>query len=203
MNSNQSAQQDLAHIRKIMDSQARLLAFSGYSTVGIGVFWLGALLFLARNLDERLSRAPQNLGYVLDYLRPELMGLAGLFVLCLAVAFIFTLREARMKFETLYGKGGFNVGMGVAFFLAVGFVFCLSLLSVSALLTVAAILLLYGLLIMHVGKYSRHDILPLGLGCVVLGLFCAWTGKAWLSLLLGFGVLHLVYGLWVELRKRR
>jgi hypothetical protein len=203
MDSNQSAQQDLAHIRKIMDSRARLLTFSGYSTIGISVLWTGALILLAPDLDQRLAQAPQGLSYATKFLRPELIGLGALFLLCLAVALLFTLREAKMKYETVLNRGGVNVAAGITIFVATGLFFCLALLPVNATLTVSAILVLYGLMIVHVAKFSRFDVLPLGIGCVLLGLFCAWTGKAWLSLLLGFGLLHLMYGIWVELRKRR
>lgn len=202
MESNQSAQQDLAHIRKIMDSRARLLTFSGYSTIGIAVLWSGALTILAPGLDQRLAQAPHGLEYATKYLQPELLGLGGIFLLCLAVSMIFTIREAKMKYETVLNRGSLNVVAVISMFLATGFSFCLALLSVSATMTVAAILVLYGLMIAHVSRYSRFDVLPLGIGCVALGLFCAWTGKAWIALLLAFGLLHLIYGIWIELRKR-
>jgi hypothetical protein len=84
--------------------------------------------------------------------------------------------------------------------LVTGAVFCLILLSNHQIVLLApASLIFYGLSLVNASKYTIEDIRYLGVIEIILGLSSAW----WIDLglinwTIGFGVLHILYGLFLH-----
>jgi hypothetical protein len=78
----------------------------------------------------------------------------------------------------------------------VGGVFCLILLHHRILYLIApATLLFYGLALVNASKYTLDDLKYLGFMEIALGLLSAFFyGFGMISWMIGFGVLHIVYG---------
>lgn len=81
--------------------------------------------------------------------------------------------------------------------LGAGGLFCGILLLHAPQLIAAATLLFYGLALLNASKYTLPDMRNLGLMEIGLGLLCGFfvgTGTSLLFWALGFGVLHIIYG---------
>jgi len=88
--------------------------------------------------------------------------------------------------------------MNLAIPLLAGGAFCLLLIMRGDVLLVApALLIFYGISLLAAGKYTLDEVRYLGICEVVLGLINGFffLGDGLLFWAIGFGVLHIVYGL--------
>ena len=196
---NQKHQEDLSHIRSMMERSSRFISLSGLSGVFAGLSALiGGLyvyeLFKANGLDYFDG---EHKLYSVD-LVSELVFIA-LIILFFAVTFgiFFTIRKSRKYNLPIWTTATKKMLINLAIPLVVGGVFCLALLYHQIYVLIApATLLFYGLALINAEKYTFSDIKYLGfceliLGCVSL-FFLGYGLVFWI---IGFGVLHILYGL--------
>lgn len=196
---NQKHQKDLSHIRSMMERSSRFISLSGLSGVFAGLSALiGGLyvyqLFKANGLDYFDGK---HKFYSVD-LVSELVFIA-LIILFFALTFgiFFTIRKSRKYNLPIWTTATKKMLINLAIPLVVGGVFCLALLYHQIYVLIApATLLFYGLALVNAEKYTFSDIKYLGfcelvLGCVSL-FFLGYGLVFWI---IGFGVLHILYGL--------
>ena len=196
---NQKHQEDLSHIRSMMERSSRFISLSGLSGVFAGLSALiGGLyvhqLFKANGLDYFDGEYKL---YSVD-LVSELVFIA-LIILFFALTFgiFFTIRKSRKYSLPIWTNATKKMLINLAIPLVVGGVFCLALLYHQIYVLVApATLLFYGLALINAEKYTFSDIKYLGfcelaLGCVSL-FFLGYGLVFWI---IGFGILHILYGL--------
>lgn len=192
-------QEDLLHIRTMMERSSRFISLSGLSGVFAGlVALLGAVyvyfVFQREGIDYFAGR-----GNVFneDLVR-ELVIIAG-FILALAIlsGYIFTAKKSKEKNLKIWDQTTKRLLFNFAVPLVTGGLFCLGLLYHGMFVFLApATLIFYGLALVNASKYTFTDIQNLGYCQIVLGLlsffFLGWGLVFWAF---GFGVLHIVYGL--------
>ena len=196
---DQKHQEDLSHIRSMMERSSRFISLSGLSGVFAGLSALiGGLyvyqLFKANGLDYFDG---EDKLYSVD-LVSELVFIA-LLILFFALTFgvFFTIRKSRKYNLPVWTAATKNMLLNLAIPLMVGGVFCLALLYHQIYVLIApATLLFYGLALVNAEKYTFSDIKYLGfceliLGCVSL-FFLGYGLVFWI---IGFGILHILYGL--------
>ena len=196
---NQKHQEDLSHIRSMMERSSRFISLSGLSGVFAGLSALIGglyvyLLFKANGLDYFDG---EHKLYSVD-LVSELVFIA-LIILFFALTFgiFFTIRKSRKYNLPIWTTATKKMLVNLAISLLVGGVFCLALLYHQMYVLIApATLLFYGLALINAEKYTFSDIKYLGfcelaLGCVSL-FFLGYGLVFWI---IGFGVLHILYGL--------
>jgi len=196
---DQKHQEDLSHIRSMMERSSRFISLSGLSGVFAGLSALiGGLyvyqLFKANGLDYFDG---EHKLYSVD-LVSELVFIA-LIILFFALAFgiFFTIRKSRKYNLPIWTSATKKMLINLAIPLLVGGVFCLALLHHQIYVLIApATLLFYGLALINAEKYTFSDIKYLGfcelaLGCVSL-FFLGYGLVFWI---IGFGILHILYGL--------
>lgn len=192
-------QEDLMHIRSMMERSSRFISLSGLSGVFAGLSALvgGTYVYL------RLK----NLG--IDYLTSENsyydkdlvleFFLVALIVLFFALTFgiYFTLQKSKKNNHPIWTSTTKNLVINLAIPLCVGFVFCLSLLIHNLFVFIAPVtLLFYGLALINAEKYTFSDIKYLGYLELILGMLSLFfLGKGLLFWIVGFGVLHILYGI--------
>jgi hypothetical protein len=83
--------------------------------------------------------------------------------------------------------------------LTAGAIYCSILLYHGHIALIApATIIFYGLSILNASKYTIHDIRSLGVLEIVIGLIASiYVDYGLLFWALGFGVLHIVYGLYI------
>lgn len=196
---DQKHQEDLSHIRSMMERSSRFISLSGLSGVFSGLSALigGLYVYQLFNADGLDYFDGEHKLYSVD-LVSELIFIA-LTILFFALAFgiFFTIRKSRKHNLPIWTTATKKMLVNLAIPLLIGGIFCLALLIHQIYVLIApATLLFYGLALINAEKYTFSDIKYLGfcelaLGCVSL-FFLGYGLVFWI---IGFGILHILYGL--------
>ncbi|MEQ9165985.1 MAG: hypothetical protein RLO12_06995 [Fulvivirga sp.] len=189
---------DLKEIKSIMSRSSRLISLSGLAGVFAGVFALAGA-YLAYDTVY----ADQNyLGYRVAVLTNEtitsLLTIAiATLILSISAGVFFTSRRAKKTNEKLWDHQTKRLLINLFIPLATGGILCLILLSKGYIGIVAPLtLIFYGLALVNASKYTLDEIRSLGLLEIALGLFATYfIGYGLIFWSIGFGVLHIIYGL--------
>ncbi len=202
MESNQHLD-NLAHIRSLMEKSTRFLSLSGLTGVAAGVYALVAAFIAWWYLDNptvaatysRLIHPLQLSGILTHYLFFVALAAATL-AMSLVTGIAFTMRKASKRGETVWNKASKRMAINLMIPLAAGGLFCAQLINYGLPELVApAMLIFYGLALINGSKYTLEDIRYLGLIEIALGilnLFLISYGLWFWAI--GFGVMHIVYG---------
>ncbi|WP_129748879.1 hypothetical protein [Flavobacterium anhuiense] len=196
---NQKHQEDLAHIRSMMERSSRFISLSGLSGVFAGLSALiGGIyvyqLFKANGMDyltdeHRLYSA--NLVSELFWIG------IGILVCAFAFGIFFTIRKSRKYNLPIWTSATKKMLFNLTVPLFVGGVFCLAMMYHGYFGLVApSTLLFYGLALINAEKYTFSDVKYLGFCELCLGLIALFfIGYGLIFWILGFGILHILYGL--------
>ncbi len=196
---DQKHQEDLTHIRSMMERSSRFISLSGLSGVFAGLSALIGGLYAYQLMEKSAveSYGSQNRFFSVD-LVSELFVVA-IIVLFFALAFgiFFTLRKSRKNNLPIWTTATKKMLLNLAIPLCVGGVFCLALLYHQIYVLIApATLLFYGLGLINAEKYTFSDIKYLGFCQLILGCISLfYLGYGLIFWTIGFGVLHILYGL--------
>ena len=209
MEINQKPIDQLTEIRNMMERSSRFISLSGLSGVAAGIFALigSGIAFFYLDFDHGHFNSESYLtGTIFPGFKDSLkfMVLDALIVLFLAVtsAIYFTSRKARKKGLKVWDNTAQRMVINLTIPLASGGIFCLILIYHHLLFLLAPVtLLFYGLALLNAGKYTYHEIRILGISEIILGLMASWLiGYGLLFWAIGFGVMHIFYGLMMYFR---
>ena len=194
----------LSDIRSMMERSTRFISLNGLSGVFAGLFALigaaGAYIYL--NLDLAGFRyydyafqmdGSMNISfYVFIFTDAFLVLFASL-----AVAISLSMRKAKKKGLKVWDSSTKRLLINMFVPLCIGGIFCIILIYHKLIGFVApATLIFYGLALINASKYTLNDIRYLGFSEAGIGLLAAiWIGYGLLFWAVGFGVLHIVYGI--------
>ncbi|PXY39831.1 hypothetical protein DMB65_15015 [Flavobacterium cheongpyeongense] len=196
---NQKHQEDLAHIRSMMERSSRFISLSGLSGVFAGLSaLLGGLyvyqLFKANGMDYLND---EHRLYSIS-LVSELFWTAIIILIC-AFAFgaFFTIRKSRKYNLPIWTSVTKKMLFNLAVPLTTGGIFCLALIYHGYFGLVApCTLIFYGLAVINAEKYTFSDIKYLGFCELILGCISIfYIGYGLIFWIIGFGILHILYGL--------
>ncbi|RMG71682.1 MAG: hypothetical protein D6722_06495 [Bacteroidetes bacterium] len=134
------------------------------------------------------------------------MGIALLILTAaLVVAAFFTMRRVRKEGKKIWTRPAQRLAINLLIPLGVGAIFCVQLAWYGmGGLVAPATLVFYGLALLNAGKYTLREIRYLGLSEIGLGLLAGfWPGFGIFFWAVGFGLLHIAYGLVMYLRNER
>lgn len=194
---NQKVSDDLAHIRNMMERSSRFMSLSGLSGIGAGIVGLAAGIVASTILKK------YNANIATDYVFNEKLifelFIVGISALLLAVFFgcFFTIRKSKKLGLQVWTSTTKKILLQLAIPLLTGGVFVLALMQYQLYgLVAGTTLVFYGLALINAEKYTFSDIKYLGYLEILLGcLSLFFIGKGLLFWTLGFGVLHIVYGI--------
>ena len=195
--------EDLKAIRKIMEESSRFLSLSGLSGIFAGLTAIAGALFAyffilnngSIHYEEYLSSFP---GKETFSLRWQLMADAAIvLVISVLLSLYFSMKKAKMEgknFLTLTSK---RMLINLLIPLVTGGVFIIVLLFQNNFrLIVPCFLIFYGLALVNAGKFTFDEIFYLGLLEIIIGLIAAFLpGWGLIFWIIGFGILHIIYGL--------
>jgi len=204
MNKQNEQLEALTEIRSMMERSSRFISLSGLSGVSAGIFALiGAAVayyhfHLGINnsaLYDYVASSDENSRFDFYVFCFTLGGLV--LIASLASGIFFTVRKAKRKGQGIWDSTAKRVLINLFIPLAAGGLFCLELLYYRLVgLVPPATLIFYGLALINASKYTLHDIRFLGICEVILGLISSlFLEYALLFWSLGFGVLHIIYGI--------
>lgn len=204
----------LQDIRALMERSTRFISLSGLSGVFSGIFALvgAAAAWWKTNQGPWVFRAEDtafgtgkivNVDWSVVWFL--LADAALVLILSILVSYYFTRQKAQKKGQPLWGPYSRQMALNLAIPLITGGLFC-AILFYNGLIALLApsTLIFYGLALLNAGKYSFEEVSYLGLSEVLLGLLgLVFTGQGLIFWGVGFGVLHIVYGILMYFRHDR
>lgn len=196
---------DIAEIRSMMERSSKFLSLSGWAGVMAGVYALVAAYLSYAVLDFNPGEiAPSTNGLATGFpIPPQLVSLAlGTLLLAIGTAVFLSQRKSSKRGEKLWNATSRRMVATMAIPLVSGGLLILILLS-NGLVGLAApfSLIFYGLALFAAGSFTYGAVKFLGLMEVVLGLIgTCFIGYGLLCWAIGFGVLHIVYGIYIHYR---
>lgn len=196
---SKNIQDDLSHIRSMMERSSRFISLSGLSGVFAGLTALiGAMYVYFVFQREGIDYFDGKRNVFTADLVNELFWI-GLVILIVAIAFgyFFTARKSKANNLKIWDSTTKRLLINFAIPLITGGLFCLGMLYHGMFVFIApATLIFYGLALVNASKYTLTDVQYLGYLEIALGLlslfFLGWGLVFWA---IGFGVLHIIYGL--------
>lgn len=196
---DQQYQQDLEHIRRMMERSTRFLSLSGLSGIFAGlVAMAGAvvvyMMFRSEGVDY-FDNVPRV--YSASFVGRLMMAAVIILVVALSGAYFFTARKSKGQGIPLWDTAAKRLVLYFSLPLAVGAVVCLALHYHHLYGFIAPVMLIfYGFSLVMASKYTFDDLQYLGLAEIALGLvsifFLGWGLVFWA---IGFGILHIIYGI--------
>ena len=174
----------------MMERSSKFISLSGISGVSAGIIALVGAGIAHLVMKGQLSFT----GIVLyDFI------LLAAFVLVMASAFglFFSIRKAKKNNANFWGALTWNILKDFGVPMVAGGLFCIILIYQGAVYLVApAMLIFYGLALIAAGSRTYRDVRFLGACEIVLGFLAGiFLYNGLLFWALGFGVLHIVYGI--------
>jgi len=196
---DQKISDDLAHIRSMMERSSRFLSLSGLSGVGAGIVGLIAgcmAMYLTNDYFVDYDLYQQKV-YQADMLFKLIVLGASALLLAIFCGCYFTVRKSKKLGLQIWTATTKKIFIQLAIPLAVGGIFVLALLQYNLYgLVAGTTLVFYGLALVNAEKYTYSDIKYLGFLEIILGcLSLFFIGKGLIFWTIGFGVLHIVYGI--------
>jgi len=191
--------QDIQEIRSIMEERSRFLSLSGLSGILAGIYALvGA--YVGYNFAVNAASVPYTdiKNGELTPVVMKLLSIAGvILLLSLATAYFFTSRKAKRRNEAMWTPATKRALVSFLVPLVTGGIFCLLLLWRGHILLLSpCTLIFYGLALYSASRYTLRDVGALGILEIILGLTSMlFPGKGIYFWAIGFGVLHIFYGI--------
>lgn len=198
MNANKSLD-DLSQIRSIMERSKKYLSLSPWAAIMAGIY----ALIGAGMVYWRIYFSPSVLYYDLEEGRglPTLYSLfaiaVAVFVMAAGTGLWLNYRKAAKAGDKLWSKTAVRLAINFLIPMLAGgiFVVILFLRGYYSLLA-ASTLLFYGLALLNAGNFTFTDIRNLGVSEILIGLLAAiFPGKGLFFWAIGFGLLHIAYGI--------
>jgi hypothetical protein len=205
MENNSTSAEDLKTIRKIMEESTRFFSLSGFSGVFLGMFALaGALIAWLLILDGGKISYNDYVGNLSGKetvtIRWQMAALAlTVLLLSLAAAFNFSFRKAKRSGKSFRTPVARRLFISLFIPLITGGLFALILLIQNQVgLIIPVLLVFYGLALVNAGKFTYNEIFYLGILEIFTGLVSAFFPAQGLWFwIFGFGIIHIVYGLFM------
>ncbi len=208
MDEQQQSLETLQDIKRMMERSSRFISLSGLSGISAGICALiGAWLsydyvfgYKEHIIDQKVAmvQAISN-DYSIIFNSRLFWIAAGTFCAALVSAFFFTWIKSKKEAIPIWGKTARRLMVNVSIPLLVGGVFLLKLIQFGGFGLIApGCLIFYGLALINASKYTLVEIRYLGYLQILLGLVNLWyIGYGLYFWATGFGVLHIVYGLYM------
>lgn len=200
---NNDPKEDLLAIRNMMERSSKFLSLSGLSGVVAGICALiGAAVAYFLILDSGQVQYDQYLRGLGDTSTSSvrmLLAIDALVVLIVASigAFYFSMLKSKKANQPLWTNSTRRLLGHLLIPLVTGGIFAIILVTRNNIQLVASVtLIFYGLSLVNAGKFTFGEIHYLGLTEIGLGILAGiFVNHGLLFWALGFGVMHIVYGI--------
>lgn len=196
---SQKHQEDLSHIRSMMERSSRFISLSGLSGVFAGLSALIGGLYVCQVFEKNGINYFDGEDKTFSTSLVSELFFSGVVILAFALTFgiLFTIRKSKKYNLPIWTSATKRMLFNLAIPLVVGGVFCLALLYHHVYVLIApTTLLFYGLALVNAEKYTFSDIKYLGYCQLILGCISLfYLGYGLVFWIVGFGVLHILYGL--------
>ena len=196
---------DIKEIKDIMNRSSRFVSLSGLSGISAGII----ALIGAYAAYETVYINQDYFGYrkaiiTTESLATLLLIAIGTVVLSIVTVIYFTTKETKKRNQKIWDHQTKRLLINLLIPLITGGILCLMLLLKGYIGIVAPLtLIFYGLALINASKYTLNEIRSLGIIQIAWGLIAVhFIGFGLLFWAVGFGILHIVYGVVMHLRYR-
>lgn len=206
MSAEQNYIRDIAEIRSMMERSSKFLSLSGWAGVMAGIYALvGAYI-----VHVFFRFRPQELAYdAQDVMQFNLAGVvtvaASVLVLSIGTAIFLSYQRAAKRRESLWNVTSKRLIITSAVPLVTGGILVLILMMHGLIGLLAPVtLVFYGLALYCASSFTFKEMRALGVIQILLGLLGAtFVGFGVLLWAIGFGLLHIVYGIYIHMKHER
>ncbi|WJJ96100.1 hypothetical protein [Algibacter luteus] len=190
---------DISEIKDLMNKSSRFISLSGLSGILAGIYALiGAAIayWLVTNHSNGILTLD---GWVFQSCLLTLIMVA---IVSIITAIFLTTRKAKKHNAKIWDATSQRLIINFLIPLIVGGLYILIILSQGKYGQSGGLMLIfYGLALVNASKYSIGDIRYLGYIQIILGLLASWKpGYGFWFWVMGFGIMHIVYGTWMYLK---
>ena len=194
---------DIAEIRSMMERSSKFLSLAGWAGIMAGIYaLLGA--YIAKyvfnfNSDEKDFGGMQS-GTLSSGFSQVIFLAIVILILAIGTAVFLSYRKSNRRQEQLWNPTAKRMLFNMAIPLVAGGLLIIILISKGLISLVAPLtLLFYGLALYSASKFTYEEVRSLGLIQIGLGLIGACFVEYGLLLwALGFGVFHIIYGIYMH-----
>ncbi|QXP70904.1 hypothetical protein H0I29_02055 [Polaribacter sp. R2A056_3_33] len=184
---------DISEIKNLMSKSSKFISLSGLSGILAGIYALigsGYAYWLVTQKGGGILTLDG------EVFRLALIDLLLVGTLSVATAIFLTTRKAKKNNEKIWDPLTRRILLNFIIPLVAGGIYIIIILNQQRYgQTGALMLLFYGLALFNASKYTLGDVKYLGLTQIVLGLLSAiLPGYGFWFWVLGFGVMHILYG---------
>lgn len=196
---------DIEEIRSMMERSSKFLTLSGWAGVFAGIFALiGAGIAYAVfefNPDNILYEPVRDANIETNLPFVIILALIVL-VFALIMAIYLSWKKANNKGEKLWNTTSKRLMVNLSLPLITGGIMILILLSKGLVGLIAPLsLIFYGIALFNAGDITYKEVRLLGITEIILGLISLnFIGYGLLIWALGFGVFHIIYGIFIYYR---
>jgi hypothetical protein len=208
MKAQQDPIRDIAEMRSMMERSTKFLSLSGLAGVMVGIYGLVAAYIAYRvfqfNPDTILYPDGSEEIQAQIMTRVIYLGMGSL-ILGLVTVILLSIRKAGRREEKFWTSTSRRLSTHMAVPFLTGALFILILIDKGLIGLVApASLVFYGLALYNAGKFTYDEVKTLGLIEIALGLFSLfYIHYGVVCWALGFGMAHILYGLYMYYRYDR
>lgn len=194
---------DIAEIRTMMERSSKFVSLSGWAGIMAGIYAISGAYIASSvydfNPDEIVDSSSSVSLKEVGFLA------AIVLVLALCTAIYFSVQRAGKRGEKIWNATAKQLLISMAVPLFAGCLVILILISNGMIGLVAPFsLLFYGLALFNASKFTYNAVKVLGLTEIALGLLGSYfVGYGLVFWALGFGLAHIIYGIYVYYRYER
>lgn len=199
--------EELHSIRSLMERSSKFISLSGLAGIMAGIYALIGARFAIRIITNHaeIGSPPENVPVIIRAL--IVVGL-GVFILATITSFWLTMRKAKKRNENVWNPVSRRLLEATSIPFITGGLCVLVLLLREEYTPIPAVcLIFYGLGLVAGSHFTFQEIKWLGLAEIVLGLLALlYHGKGLEGLLLwtlGFGLMHILYGIIMHFKYER
>lgn len=216
MNEQQQTLDELQHIKKMMERSSRFISLSGLSGVAAGMCALAGAWFANNVIVENGGPSgyrevfirPLDSMTLQDFLGHRLFQIAIVtFCAAFCFSFLFTWLRSKKNNTPIWGYTAQRLLINVAVPMVAGGIYLFKQMQFGNYGLIApGCLIFYGLALVNASKYTYGEIRWLGYCQLLLGIINCWfVGYGLYFWAMGFGVLHILYGIvmWYRYEKNK
>ena len=200
--------QDVAEIRSMMERSSKFMSLSGWAGVMAGIYALTGS-YIARQVfgfhPDSYFYQPLSLENGFPNLPEVIFPGMGVLFLSVVTALILSRQKAKKRGFSSWNATSKRLLSSISVPLFSGGILILIVAHIGLVgLMIPLSLIFYGLALFQAGQFTFNDIRYLGLIQIVLGLLSSYfISHSLLLWMIGFGGVHIVYGIVIYLRYER
>ena len=186
---------DIAEIRSMMERSSKFLSLSGWAGIMAGLYALAGtyVVYVLWGFN------PDTLFYSSPAFPNVVMLAIGVLTLSLITAIYLSHRKAAQKGEKVWNATSRRLLASMAVPLLAGGILIIILMNKELIgLIPPFTLLFYGLALYNAGYYTINEVKLMGIVQIALGLIgCGFVEYGLLLWAVGFGAVHMIYGIYM------